>query len=619
MHNVSASDSHAVESGPVRSFEGQRQAHSRVRSRRRGKTGPMRRAGGYGSLAVSAWLLTAVATGHGVAAADGSPSNSSSTTTNSETSSPGKSDTGSTANSSSRPKRTTPGTSDTDAATASTDSADAADDTSPHDAESGSSGGSAGKPESSVSETAPGEDVDTTEEDPSPVDIDTPTLRDGSSTPVTPQAPEVSETPQGEYEDPSIPSPSGDGAAHPGPVTSGSSTSGNDRPRNRDSAGKISPAETASSPVSPRPRPTRYSTPVDGASESKDATKSPNAPTDETGVPSAAAPNVVTAGQQTTPTTARALPRPFEVIAEAVNAVIGVIFSPFMTSLPEAPAGQNPFAWAVLAFVRRNFFNESPTITSVNLGQQQANGTITGYIDAVDPDELGKTVTVKANVYAAPAQPRVSEPGCGCATVDGVQGIPFTNAASLGTAPGSTWYAPDAVDNTCVYIGADGRVTYTGTETGEVTIDGLGTGDLTLVFEGLLLSATEERSVAQLQSHLGTGDLKGVKGTVISESTLDATGAATGVLTGEVVRPELRYKIAKQATHGTVVLDEISGQFTYTPDPAFADQGGDDSFQIVVTDNRFSLLKLFERHNGDPVHTVNLSVASSAPAANFQV
>ena len=304
-------------------------------------------------------------------------------------------------------------------------------------------------------------------------------------------------------------------------------------------------------------------------------------------------------------------PNPVAAITDVVHRFFDALFGPLQELMSSAPAGQNPLAWALLAFVRRTFFNEAPEINAVNIGSQQANGVITGTIDAIDPDEMGKTVKIGANVFAYPAQPRTPEPDCGCAVVDGVAGLPFMNDAYLGSEPGSNWHAPDAVDITCVYIGSNGAVTYTGKEIGEVTIDGLGTGHVTLLFDGVLLSATQERSVAQLQPHLATGDLKGVRGTVISESTLDATGAATGVLTGEVVRPELRYKLVTQAAHGTVVIDEITGQFTYTPDPAFAAAGGDDSFEVVVTDGRFNLLNLFKPHNGDPVRTINLSVVGT--------
>src|SRR4051794_17744654 len=66
-----------------------RTARKQTRSRRSisGKPSGAARVGRYGGLAVSAWLLTAVATGHGVAAADDSPSSPSPTGSSSKSSS----------------------------------------------------------------------------------------------------------------------------------------------------------------------------------------------------------------------------------------------------------------------------------------------------------------------------------------------------------------------------------------------------------------------------------------------------------------------------------------------------------------------------------------------------
>ena len=190
----------------------------------------------------------------------------------------------------------------------------------------------------------------------------------------------------------------------------------------------------------------------------------------------------------------------------------------------------------------------------------------------------------------------------------------FTNDAVLGTAPGDTWHAPAAVDNTIVYVDAANNfgVVYTGTETGEVTIDGLGTGYVHVDFYGNLFDENrQEQSFGTLVPELGTGDLKGVTGTVHSVSTLNADGTATGVLTGQVVRPEVRYVVVRQPANGTVTLDEVTGAFTYTPDPDFLQEGGPDSFQVLVTDNRSNLLQIFQPYNGDPVRTITLNVVAT--------
>ncbi|WP_048633806.1 Ig-like domain-containing protein [Mycolicibacterium aurum] len=291
--------------------------------------------------------------------------------------------------------------------------------------------------------------------------------------------------------------------------------------------------------------------------------------------------------------------------------VVNAIVRPLTGQAPAAPSGQSPFAWAVLAFVRRNFFNESPVITAVDVaGQQSTTGVITGNIDAIDPDELGKTVDVRASVYAGAAVPT----DCGCAPEPGLIGLSFTNPAILGENPGDNWHAPAAVDNTCAYLNPEdfSVAFYRGTETGEVTIDGLGTGNVFLEFEGTLTEGgASEQSFATLIPELATGDLKGVTGKVTSVSSFNPDGSLNGVLTGTVVRPELRYVVVGKPAHGTVTVDRLTGAFTYTPDAGFAATGGADSFKVLVTEKRFNLLNLFRRYNGDPVTTINLNVAGT--------
>ena len=65
-----------------------------------------------------------------------------------------------------------------------------------------------------------------------------------------------------------------------------------------------------------------------------------------------------------------------------------------------------------------------------------------------------------------------------------------------------------------------------------------------------------------------------------------------------------------------MTVDELTGAFTYTPDPDFAKQGGADSFQVVVTEGRFNLLQVFQPYNGDPVQTINLNVTSTLSGSN---
>jgi hypothetical protein len=59
--------------------------------------------------------------------------------------------------------------------------------------------------------------------------------------------------------------------------------------------------------------------------------------------------------------------------------------SPLLAPTPTTPA-QPPLVWAVLAWVRRNFFNESPTINYNPAQTVQTGQTVTGNIGATDPE-----------------------------------------------------------------------------------------------------------------------------------------------------------------------------------------------------------------------------------------
>jgi hypothetical protein len=73
-----------------------------------------------------------------------------------------------------------------------------------------------------------------------------------------------------------------------------------------------------------------------------------------------------------------------------VSSVVNAFLSPFAAGLPAPPADPSP--WALLAWVRREFFNRSPSITPVI--KPQENGLITGNVGAVDPDGDELTYTV---------------------------------------------------------------------------------------------------------------------------------------------------------------------------------------------------------------------------------
>jgi beta-glucosidase/6-phospho-beta-glucosidase/beta-galactosidase len=77
-------------------------------------------------------------------------------------------------------------------------------------------------------------------------------------------------------------------------------------------------------------------------------------------------------------------------VSGLVTGFVNALLSPFASGLPALPTDPSP--WALLAWVRREFFNESPTVTPVI--NPQTNGLITGNVGAVDPDGDPLTYTV---------------------------------------------------------------------------------------------------------------------------------------------------------------------------------------------------------------------------------
>lgn len=116
--------------------------------------------------------------------------------------------------------------------------------------------------------------------------------------------------------------------------------------------------------------------------------------------------------------------------------------------------------------------------------------------------------------------------------------------------------------------------------------------------------------------------------------SLDSQDMNNGVITGHIgaVDPDgdrLTYSLVVNPKYGTVVIDQLTGNFTYTPMSAFAQYGGADSFTLRVTDNKnhllsyaFSadLLSYLTKPNFDmpqarvPLTVVPLSDPSSPPA-----
>lgn len=80
--------------------------------------------------------------------------------------------------------------------------------------------------------------------------------------------------------------------------------------------------------------------------------------------------------------------------AGVLNGIVANLLNPFLAPSPDSPEPFTPMAWAVLGWVRRNLFNQAPVVsaptTTVQTGQ-----TVTGNIGVTDAegDELTYTVT----------------------------------------------------------------------------------------------------------------------------------------------------------------------------------------------------------------------------------
>ncbi|MFG1930741.1 Ig-like domain-containing protein [Mycobacterium sp. NPDC048908] len=100
-------------------------------------------------------------------------------------------------------------------------------------------------------------------------------------------------------------------------------------------------------------------------------------------------------------TTATALVAPVTQVTSPVTTFVGVInnlfatlLNPFLAPAPATPGPFVPIAWAVLGWVRRNLFNEAPSIAYNPTLTSQTGQTVTGTLGATDPEGDPLTYTV---------------------------------------------------------------------------------------------------------------------------------------------------------------------------------------------------------------------------------
>lgn len=314
--------------------------------------------GGCGGIAVAAWLFTAVATGYGYAAADESAdsTSSSSSSSSSISSSPsGASSTGA------------GGDSATESADAeSTSSADAQSPDAPAESE-GSSDGNADADDDTDTDVGDDEQ-DATEPDPAPAEEDEP---DDAASPLPPS--DASATPaQVEQDTP--------------PAVKHSPETGTDV--------KVEAAHQEI--TTPEASPPPAAAAVDDEEESDDVLSEAavtTVPTVRSTAPNSGASAAASASAVTVVAPAVRAVAPTGLVG-MVNAVVTKLLDPFLAPAPSSPEPLTPALWAVLGWVRRNLFNEAPTLSYDSATTVQTGQTVTGTLGGSDAEHDALTYTV---------------------------------------------------------------------------------------------------------------------------------------------------------------------------------------------------------------------------------
>jgi hypothetical protein len=109
-----------------------------------------------------------------------------------------------------------------------------------------------------------------------------------------------------------------------------------------------------------------------------------------------------------------------------LNGIVTNLLNPFLAPPPNTPEPVTPVIWAVLGWVRRNLFNQAPTITHNPTTSLQTGQTVTGNLGATDSEGDALTYTV------------TQQPRYGTLTIDQTTGN-FT-------------YTPDGINYTAVQL-----------------------------------------------------------------------------------------------------------------------------------------------------------------------
>ncbi|KAB7759159.1 hypothetical protein MMUC44124_10120 [Mycolicibacterium mucogenicum DSM 44124] len=317
--------------------------------------------GGYGGLAVAAWLVTAVATGHGVAVADTAGGSANSSTSSSSSSSGGSTSSSSPGGTPGTAGGTASGTTGTTGATGAAGTA-----------------GTTGSSSASGTSATPGSTTSSTEVSSGVVVSNTGGAHTGTS----------STTPK-DGTDESVRGSGKPGAAKPS--ASGKSAS-------KSSAGtkpslKPSRVEATSAASKPAAQTAVSAAAVSPNVSAKTATVTAAAAAPTTQTTSTAATTAASATAAVPAVVAAQVASPATGLVGFLNGVVTNLLNPFLKPVPHTPEPFGPAVWAVLAWVRRNVFNQAPTIAYNPTTTVQTGQTVTGNLGATDPE--GDALTYK--------------------------------------------------------------------------------------------------------------------------------------------------------------------------------------------------------------------------------
>ena len=117
---------------------------------------------------------------------------------------------------------------------------------------------------------------------------------------------------------------------------------------------------------------------------------------------------------------------------------------------------------------------------------------------------------------------------------------------------------------------------------------------------------------------LARRELFGDPPTIAYDSTLNSQ-SASGVVTGNIAATgdALSYVVTQNPQYGRVVIDQGTGQFTYTPVVSTAN-AYTDSFQLNVEDNGFHLLGFLDPNSATATANIAVAVTGANPGAALQ-